>query len=247
MSRAGETAIGVFILAFLLFGSLDAYDVSTVGGEASITGKVVFKGNIPEPKKLLITKDEAVCGKGYVERHEIKVAQGGGLNDVVVILEGISKGKPWANPAEGYLLDQKRCTFIPYLQVVPNGANLTLLNSDPHLHNIHAYELIGGTRRTLSNIALPNQGDKVTKTIKPRRGREIRVECDAHDWMLGWLYVVDNPYYALVGKDGAFKIQAIPPGKYKLKAWHPFLGIVEREVSLSAKGEEQIVFEFKGK
>jgi hypothetical protein len=181
----------------------------------------------------LITKNQKVCGEGYVERWEVKASQGGGLKDVVVSLEGVKKGKDWTKPADGYLLNQKKCTFIPYLQVIPKRAKLTVVNSDPHLHNIHTYEQIGRARRTLFNVAQPTQGHKVSKTIKPRRGKEIRIECDAHDWMLGWMYVVDNPYYAVVADDGSFTIKDIPPGKYKLTAWHPFLGTKEQKVSVS--------------
>ena len=221
-----------------------AYKTASVPDGAVVSGKVVFKGKVPAPKKLLITKNQDVCGEGYVERQEVKVSRNGGLTDVVLTLEGMKKGKPWAKPADGYLLDQKRCTFIPYLQVIPKGAKLTVVNSDPHLHNIHTYEQIGRARRTLFNVGQPTQGHKVKKTIKPRRGKEIRIECDAHDWMLGWMYVVDNPYYAVVGDDGSYTIKDVPPGKYKLKAWHPILGTKEQKVTVSAKGKVEVNFRF---
>lgn len=234
-------------LIFVSFGSSVAYEVSPATSGATVTGKIVFKGTVPNPKKLLVTKDKEACGKGTVERKEIDVTKDGGLRHVVVFLEGVAKGKPWQKPSEGFVVDQKKCTFVPYLQVVPRGAELEIVNSDPVLHNIHTYELIGGARRTLFNIGQPIQGQRVTKTVKPRSGSVVRIECDAHNWMLGWIFVADSPYTVIVGEDGGFKIDDIPPGKYKLNAWHPFLGNVEREVQLPAGGKEQIVFEFSGK
>ena len=235
-------------LIFVSFSSSVAYEVSTVTGGAAVTGKIVFKGTVPDPNKLLITKDEEVCGKGTVERKEIDVTKDGGLRHAVVFLEGVSKGKPWQNPSEGFVLDQKKCAFLPYLRVIPKGAEVTILNSDQALHNIHAYELIGKASRTLFNVAQPKFKPKVTQQIAVRKGNTaVRVECDAHNWMLGWIFVADSPYAAIVGEDGGFKIDDIPPGKYKLNAWHPFLGNVEREVQLPAGGKEQIVFEFSGK
>jgi hypothetical protein len=231
-------------LTTLLFRPSDAYEIITVAEGAAIKGKVAFKGKTPKPKKILITKDKAVCGKGYVERKQISVSQNGALNDVVVIVEGITKGKPWKVPKGGYVLDQRKCEFQPYLQVIPKGSELLILNSDPVLHNIHTYELIGRARRTLFNIAQPKFKPKVTRTVKTRRGKTVRVECDAHNWMLGWLYVVDNPYYAIVGKDGSFSIQDIPAGTYMLKAWHPLLGIKEKKVSVSVNGKVEANFEF---
>lgn len=48
--------------------------------------------------------------------------------------------------------------------------------------------------------------------------RSCSRRCDAHGWMLGWIYVVDNPYYALTGTDGKFSITDVPPGEYSLVA-----------------------------
>lgn len=231
------------VLLFVSFELAPAYEVKSVTNGAVITGKVTYKGKVPALKKILITKDQAVCGKGYIKRHEVNISAGGGLEDVVVTVEGIKKGKPWKTPKGGYVLDQKRCDFHPYLMVVPQRAKLLILNSDPVLHNIHTYELIGRARRTLFNVAQPKFKRRVTRTIRTRRGKAIRVECDAHSWMLGWLYVTDNPYYAIAGKDGSFSIKNIPPGTYKIKVWHPFLGTKEKTVTLSAKGKVEANFE----
>jgi hypothetical protein len=43
-----------------------------------------------------------------------------------------------------------------------------------------------------------------------------------------------NPYYAITGGDGAFKIEGIPAGKYKLTAWHPYVGETTQEVTVGA-------------
>lgn len=235
-------------LIFVFFRSSVAYEVSPVTGGASVTGKILFKGTVPTPKKLLITKDEDVCGKGSLERREIDATKDGALRHVVVFLEGVSKGKAWQNPPEGFVLDQKKCTFLPYLLLIPKETEVTILNSDHALHNIHAYELIGSASRTLFNVAQPKFKPKVTQKIVVRKGNvAVRIECDAHNWMLGWIFVADSPYSAIVGEDGSFKIGDVPPGKYKLNAWHPFLGIVGREVNLPGGGSEQVVFEFSGK
>jgi len=51
----------------------------------------------------------------------------------------------------------------------------------------------------------------------------MKVECDQHDFMHSFVFVANNPYYAVVGKDGTFKIENVPAGKYKLKTWHGYL------------------------
>ena len=222
----------------------DAYRAITVTEGARLTGRALFAGVAPEPLKLLITKDFEVCGEGYRERKEVVVATDGGLRNVVIFIDGIAEGKAWPSDGENHVLNQEKCAFNPHLQIIPKDDELTIINSDPVLHNIHSYELIGRARRTLFNFGQPPQADDIIKRIRPRRGNQVRLECDAHDFMQGWIYVADNPYYAVAKADGSFEIGGIPPGTYTVKAWHPYLGIQQQEVTFSPEGKSEIGFEF---
>jgi hypothetical protein len=51
--------------------------------------------------------------------------------------------------------------------------------------------------------------------------------------MEGWIYVVDNPYYAITGADGKFTITDVPQGTYKLVAVQPFTGPTETSVTVT--------------
>lgn len=62
--------------------------------------------------------------------------------------------------------------------------------------------------------------------------------------MLAWIYVTDNPYAVAVDADGHFTIDDISPGTYTVKAWHPYLGTQEQEITLSAKETSEIAFQF---
>jgi uncharacterized surface anchored protein len=73
----------------------------------------------------------------------------------------------------------------------------------------------------------------------------MRVECDAHGWMLGWVYVADNPYYAMTQKDGTFTITDVPPGDYTLVAWQEFTGPTEMPVTVKAKDAAAVTVELK--
>lgn len=216
-----------------------AYQV-TAAGAASITGKVSFKGAVPAPKKLLITKDNAVCGSGEREIVEVNV-KAGGLVGAVVYVTKIDAGKPWPAQADKALLDQKACRFTPEMLVVRKDSALTIRNSDPVLHNIHTYEIIGAVRRTMFNVGQPDKGD-LTQPIKVRRSNAVKIECDAHDFMHAWAFAADNPYVAVTRDDGSFSIDGLPDGSYELKAWHPVLG--EKSAQVTVKGASTASFEF---
>jgi hypothetical protein len=222
-----------------------AYDVAPVADGGSVAGKVLYKG-APASKKMLITKNNDVCGDGEREIVEVAV-KGGALENALVVIDGIDKGKAWAPPGKKPLLNQKGCRFLPAMLVVPRGGEVDILNSDPVLHNIHSYEVIGTSRRTLFNFGQPNQGQTLTKPVAVRRGEWVKIECDAHDFMHAWMFAAASPYVAVTREDGTFAIGDVPPGKYKVRAIHPVLGVKDGEVTVAARGKAEISFDFGGK
>jgi hypothetical protein len=63
--------------------------------------------------------------------------------------------------------------------------------------------------------------------------------------MQSWGYAIDNPYHAVTSLDGAFTIGELPPGTYKVKAWHPILGSQERDITVTANGTAALDFTFE--
>jgi hypothetical protein len=230
------TAVGAFAFALTAAMPAPAYEEITVSDGGSITGKIVYNGNVPM-RKIITTKDQDVCG-GIRDEPEIIVDSAKGVKDAVVYLAKVEKGKAW--PAEGPppKLDNVKCVFEPRVQVIPPG-KLNVVNSDPVLHNTHGFY----GKRTAFNLALPNQGQQIETDLA--RAGTVRVECDAHGWMLGWVYVVDNPYYAVTGADGSFTIADVPPGDYTLVATHEFTGPVEMPVSVKAGAPTDVPIELK--
>lgn len=238
----------LLVLALAAAGVSDAQEYKTVevASGGSISGMARFDGKAPDPKRILITKDHDVCGKGerLIEEVSLSATAKSGLLNVVVYLEGIKEGKAWGNPSEGPLLIQQGCRFRPAVSVVRKGVGLDILNSDPVAHNIHAYELIGRTRRTLFNQSQPNRGDRFSETIKLRKSNEIKVECDVHNFMHAWMFAAENPYYSVTDAEGRFLIEDIPPGDYKVTAWHPTLGTQSKTMKVPPKGQAKAQFGF---
>ncbi|OGT91840.1 MAG: hypothetical protein A2514_06220 [Gammaproteobacteria bacterium RIFOXYD12_FULL_61_37] len=217
-----------------------AYEGAAAGG-GKIMGKVSFKGAVPAPKKLPITKDNTVCGNGEREIVEVNVKDGNLIGAVVYVAK-IEKGKDWGELAAP-VLDQKGCRFAPDVLVVQKGAEVTVRNSDPVLHNIHTYEIIGAVRRTMFNVGQPDVGD-IKQSIKTKRANVIKIECDAHDFMHAWGFAADNPYTAVTKEDGSFTLNGLPDGEYEVKAWHPMLGEQSTKVTVAVGAAATTAFEF---
>ncbi len=227
-------------LATPAFAAKAKYEEGEVSGGGAIEGSVVYHGPVKK-RTILPTKDKKVCG-GIRKEPLIVVGDGGAVKDSVVFLKDVASGKPWPEMSGGGrpVLDQKDCRFKPHVQVARRG-RIDIVNSDPVLHNTHGYY----GKRTAFNVALPLQGGKVTKLL--RSPGEVRIDCDAHGWMLAWIYVVDNPYFAQTGEDGRFSIADVPPGEYTLAVWQEELGVAEMPVTVAANEVTSVPVELKEK
>ncbi|MEY9168066.1 hypothetical protein ABIE78_006185 [Sinorhizobium fredii] len=215
-----------------------SYEVSAVTGGGSIEGVIVYRGDVPTTK-IIPTKDVEVCGQPRDEPL-IRVGADQAVESAVVYLVDVASGKEWPAPGKTPELNNLKCRFEPQVQVIAAGP-LDVINSDPVLHNTHGFY----GKRTAFNLALPNKGQRIPVEL-PRPGT-VRIDCDAHGWMEGWIYVVDNPYYAVTGADGKFSITDIPPGDYKLVAVQPFIGPIEMPVKVEGGKATKFDIELKKK
>jgi len=231
-----------------------AYKEVDVSDGGSISGKVSFEGALPEDavENILITKNPEVCGTGEREVVWIDVKDGA-LRGAFVFIDKIKEGKKWPEPEGGtHRINQKDCRFIPWAQVVKPGA-ITITNSDPGvLHNINTREMIGVgkkkkvVKRTIFNFAQPDPGD-IEQQLKPRRAPYISINCEAHNFMFGFMMAPKHPYAVVVGEDGSYTIGDVPPGKYTVMAWHPRLGVQKSKLTVEAGSAVQADFAFSAK
>jgi len=239
--RGIVVSASLLVAAAGLLGSTltaQAYDAVSVTDGGSIKGKVVFNGTIPPKRKVVPTKDREVCGSGVREVDQIMVGGDKSVAEAVVYLKAVEKGKAWPKLAKPPEIDNVKCDFNPHVMVMPAG-DLVVVNTDPVLHNTKSFI----DKIPIFNVALPNQGQRITRPIK--KTGIMRVECDAHGWMLGWVYVADNPYYAITAKDGAFTIADVPPGSYTLVAWQEYTGPTETPITVKGKEPTTVTVELK--
>jgi len=216
-----------------------AYEGGAVANGGSISGQVKVQGTVPPPKTLEVTKDKEVCGQHELKDEELLVSSGGGLQNAVVSIVNITKGKAFA-PGEA-TLDQQGCKYVPHVLLFPAGSTVKINNDDGILHNIHTYS----TKNPPINRAQP----KFKKTIEEKFAEPevIKVTCDAHGWMQGWFVSQDNPYFVITDADGNFKLTDVPAGDYEVKVWHGKLGEKTQKVTVPAGADAKANFELAAK
>ena len=245
-----------------------SYEEIAVADGGVITGKVTLAGGKPTPKafNLVTFPDPVYCGRistgtGWRLLEEFNMATDGGLNDVVVWLAEVPKGKPFSfTPPR---IEAKDCRFLPFVATVKNHENVVVVNMDPVMHDIQAYETSQLGPRVLFNTPLPMNahhkrevgahshehlaGEPMTEGVNLTKGRRIFVmQCGFHAYMVSWGIAVENPYHAITNQDGLFSLPDVPPGDYVVVAWHPETGpMLEQKVTVRAKESVTADFEFK--
>lgn len=243
-------AAGTVLFLFACGGGGDGGGESASGSEAaavaplgggSISGIVNFSGDVPA-NPLIDMMEEAECAAKYTGeiRDPIHMVADGKLGNVFVrITAGLPAG-PYPARAEATTINQDGCLYSPRVVGVVAGENFTITNSDPLQHNIKAVP----TNNRGFNVSQPQAGMSTTKTFA---SAEIMVplQCSVHSWMNAYVGVVDHPYFATSGSDGAFTITGLPAGTYTLEAWHETLGTQTAEVTVAADGATSVEFDYE--
>jgi len=218
--RAKRSFVSVLVAAGCLF-------TSASWGE-TIKGTVRYVGAPVEKKKISVTIDQYVCGKEK-EPEDLVLSSNNGIRNAVVSLQNISLGGKREGNYPAAKMDQKQCSFIPHVVIVPVGGTVEFLNSDRLLHNVRSI----AKENPPFNRAQPH-ARSISFTFK--RPELLRVDCDLHSWMRGWVVVAEHPFYALTNEQGEFALENVPQGKYTLQVWHETLGNVTQEVVVGSKG-----------
>jgi plastocyanin len=203
-----------------------------VAAQGGGTIEVEVKYNGPaQVETLKVNKDTEQCGK---EAKIEKVVVGGnkGLANAVASVAG-AKGQP---SAKKMAIDQKGCKFVPHVVAMTPG-EIDILNSDGVLHNIHTYS----TANPSINKAQPKF--KKTMTEKFEKPEFIKVTCDVHSWMLGWVAVMPHPYFGVTNESGVAKIENAPAGKQTVEVWHETLGKATKEVDVKPGATTKVTIE----
>jgi plastocyanin len=147
-------------------------------------------------------------------------------------------------PKKNPFMSQKGLVFSPHILPVLKGSTVDFTNDDSVAHNV--FSPPGAATRF--NLGLYGAG--VKKTVTFDNLGEVPLLCNVHPEMLGYIIVLQNPYFALTDNAGKYEIKNVPPGTYKLKVWHEKLKETSKEVTVQGGKTVTVDFErdkLKGK
>lgn len=222
--------------------SLQPVDTTTAG---SIMGTVKLDGKPPRMKVINMAA-EAACAKDHAGSpamtQDVVPGDDGTLQNVVVYLQGDFSKYKFDDPASAATIEQKGCMYDPHVLALRTGQMLDVVNSDPVTHNIHP---VPKDNREWNQSQPPGSMPIVQSFA--REEVAIPVKCNVHPWMKAYIAVLSNPYFEVTGKDGSFDLKNVPPGTYKLIAWHELYGMQEQDVTIGPKESKTATFTFSTK
>lgn len=142
-------------------------------------------------------------------------AAGAPLADAVIFAKPLSGPVPGAKPP-GARIDQVNKEFLPLVSVVQAGTAITFPNKDNIRHHVYSF-----SAPKVFDLKLYS-GVPASPVLFDKPGVVV-LGCNIHDWMVGYLLVVDTPYFAKSDARGEAQIDGLPPGDYEVSAWHPRL------------------------
>jgi hypothetical protein len=223
--------------------------------DGTITGKVTFEGEppVPEPQKMEAKDD---CMTGAKEFEKIKQTwmvdpKTKAVENVVIYLEPPA-GKYFNLAPEDkkrkdvIMVDQPHCAFVPHVvavfpayfdgkELVKTGEVLRIQNDAAFPHNTK-WDADGVFNDPWNSGSMPPKTHK-DPAINPQP-KPLKIVCNFHTWMNGWVWAFDNPYHAVTRKPGTFEIKRVPTGvEVTVVGWHEGVGEFYREKKTFKAGD----------
>jgi len=219
----GSAAASAFAAAAAVTGSARAATDSW----GDLTGKLIYDGNAPERKKLVVDKDVECCGKFDIRDESLMVGENGGLQNVYIYVRSrrVDVCPELEKDVEAQvLLDNRNCIFIPHCMTIwAEKQEFYIVNSDPVAQNVAFTPLLDKP----ANIVIPVGGDATWQFRRAQRV-PVPIACNYHPWESAYMLPLDHPYVAVTGEDGSFTIPKLPAGgELEFQWWHERVGYLD--------------------
>jgi plastocyanin len=141
------------------------------------------------------------------------------LGNAVVVAHPESERLPPAASAVE-VVDQIDKEFVPYVKPVRVGSTVRFPNKDNIRHHVYSFS-------PAKQFELPLYSGTPAKPVLFDKVGIVKLGCNIHDWMIGYVYVTETPYFGKTGANGRVDLDELPPGRYRVQVWHPLMEVSE--------------------
>lgn len=177
----------------------------------------------------------AMAGVAQAASVQVEVLDTGGkpLADAIVFLES-ADARRLTKPLPGVEMAQEKRQFVPSVMVVPVGSEVLFPNRDTVRHHVYSFS-------PTKKFELKLYTGTPSKPVLFDQAGVVLLGCNIHDQMIGWILVVDTPYFAKSpAGTGKALLDNVAPGTYKLRTWHARLPVgaaaLEQAITVPATG-----------
>jgi len=155
-----------------------------------------------------------MASAAWAQSVQVRVQDSAGqpLEGAVVFLDSAEAVRR-VRPVVGAEVVQQNKAFAPSVLVVTRGTAVQFPNKDTLRHHVYSFSPTKKFELKLyvGTPANPVQFDQAGVVV---------LGCNIHDHMVGWILVVDTPYYAQTRADGWVTLEGVPRGDHVLRVWH---------------------------
>ena len=159
------------------------------------------------------------------------------LADAVVFLES-EQARRQVRPVAGLEMAQNHKQFVPQVLIVPVGSEVSFPNRDTVRHHVYSFS-------PAKKFELKLYAGTPAQPVRFEQSGVVVLGCNIHDQMVGWVLVLDTPYYAQTSASGQAALSTVPAGRYRLRTWHARLPagapVPEQALEVSASGATALV------
>ena len=154
-------------------------------------------------------------------------------SNVVVYIEDVHGNQGFTPPSEFPVVASKDMKFVPAVLPILVGTTVQFTNEDDMQHNVFSLSMTKPF-----DLGLFKKGATPTETFDSPG--LVKIYCNIHQAMIGYILILGNPFYALTDAEGEFSIANVPPGTYKLVSWYRYGDSAEKDVFLTKSQSVQV-------
>jgi hypothetical protein len=211
------------------------------GQEQTLSGAVTFTGELPKPLKIDMSADPTCYGGTMDPTTQWLVVNNDRLANVLVYVSAgaILDQHSFEAPSTATVMERRHCRYEPHVVGLQVNQPLMIINSDNTQHNTHPTPKSNAEW----NQTQPEGSPPLEKSFA-RPELLIPFKCNQHPWEIAYVSVFSHPFFAVSDADGNYKIEGLPPGSYKITAWHEKLGEKTVEVVVAPGEPKSLGFSF---